>query len=128
MQQNLNNKQAKKVRFVLDQKFFTELKGLDQKLFQRKITMEYIRQCGDVYYHDEIPVAVNLEIRTTRRVTSTQKENKFVTKLPIITMVTDSVTRSLVGTAYDSVRQVAELYATKLHGNEDRIIVEIERI
>lgn len=128
MQPNLNKAQAKKARFVLEDKFIKDISPLEKRLFDRKISVAYLKMCSDTYFHDDQPVSVNIEVRTKKRLLTYEKHNKFVTKMPLINEVSSSLLRALTGCAYDNIRQVAELYVTKIHGNEDRIVVEIERI
>lgn len=125
---NLNNKNKRLVRMVLNERYLETKTGLDGKIFDRLIVKEYTKQCGDTYHHGKVPVGINIEIRVKARVSSQEKLNGFITNLPNINNLCSSVCKSLVGVAYDSECQVAELFATKIYGNEDRIVIEIEML
>jgi len=128
MQINLNNKNKKLLRFVLKEKYLKTKTGLDGKIFDRLIVKEYIQQCGDTYYHLGTPVSLNIECRVNAKINAQEKKNKYITNLPNLNSLCGAISKSLVGVAYDNENQVSEFFATKIFGNEDRIVIEIEML
>ena len=125
---NLNNKNKRLVMMILHEKYLETKTRLEGKMFDRLIVKEYTKQCGDNYYHGKVPVGINVEVRVKAKVSAQERLNGYITNLPNVNSLCQSVCKSLVGVAYDSEYQVAELFATKIYGNEDRIVIEVEML
>jgi Holliday junction resolvase RusA-like endonuclease len=127
MQPNLNKASGKKARFVVRENFSIDRNGISKKIFARKIVKDFGAQCKDTFFHEDVPVIVNIELRLKVKAPAHVKENKYLTNKPYINDVLTVILDSLEGAAFTNKRQVVEVYVTKLHGNEDRILVELER-
>ena len=128
MQLNLNNKNKKILKLVIKEKYFKKKTGLESKMFDRLIVNEFTKQCGDSYYYSGTPVSINIECRINSKISSAEKQNQYITNLPNLNNLTSAVCKSLVGVAFDSENQVSEMFATKIFGNENRIVIEIEML
>jgi len=125
---NLNKLKEKKARLVLNERYIRTKTGLEGKLFDRKIIKEYMKQCGDTYFHKNIPLSINIEVNVSSRVNSLIKKNRYITNLPNVNIISQVISKSLVCLAYDSEYQIAELFITKVYGDENKIVIEIEML
>lgn len=125
---DLNKKNPNRVRFVINDKYYNTKSKLESRMFDRLVIKEFSKQCGDVYYHGKIPLSINIEVRVKVRRTKEESEEKYITNLPDLNSVISEISNALVGALYDNVHQIAELFVTKIYGNENRIVVEIERL
>lgn len=128
MQQNLNKLKDKKARIVLNEKFSFNDTGLSKKIFMKSLIKEYVKQNGDTFFHEGVPVSINIEIRTTSKASSEERANRFTTHMPNLVKVVPIILEAMNGAVYTKVTQVAELFITKLYSNENRIVIEVERI
>jgi Holliday junction resolvase RusA-like endonuclease len=90
-----------------------------------------VEQCGgSLFYNDGIPVGIDIEIITlVRRMNANEKQNqKNHTSFPEVSSVLKEVVEALKGAAYVSKSQVAEVFISKIHGNEDRIKITVYRL
>lgn len=128
MQPNLNKIKPEKVRVVLNHKYNFSSQGLDRKIFIKSLIKEFVKQNNDTYFHEDLPLSLNIEVRSMKRSSMAELENKYTTHLPNLGSVVNAVIDALSGAAFTKMNQVVEVYITKLFGNENRIIVELERI
>jgi Holliday junction resolvase RusA-like endonuclease len=128
MQPNLNKASSNKGRFIIKDNFSVIRSGLAKKVFVRKIIKEFGAQCHDTFFHEDVPVVLNIEVRLKVNAPSYVKENKYLTNKPYLSDVLELILEALEGAAFTNKRQVVEVFITKYHGNEDRIIVELERV
>ncbi len=123
MQPNQN-----KIRVVVFDKFRFDSSGLIKKMFEKKLIKEFTKQNGDAFFNEGIPLSLSLEVRTTSKGSLAEKENQFSTFSPNLSNVIKSIINALSGAAFYKVNQVAEISVSKLFSNQDRIVIEIERI
>lgn len=125
---NLNKESSNKIRVVITDDYRFTSSGLEKKMFSKKLIKELSKQNGDAFFHEGIPLSMAVEIRTTARGTIAEKENRFTTSSPNIGPVLTTLIETLGGAAYAKVTQIAEVSMARVFGNENRIIIEIERI
>ena len=128
MQPNLNKASSNRGRFVITDDFSITRTGIAKKIFLRKIVKEFGKQCHDTFFHEEVPVIVNIEVRLKVTAPSYVKENKYLTNKPYLSDVLELILEGLEGAAFTNKKQVVEVFISKYHGNENRITVELERV
>jgi Holliday junction resolvase RusA-like endonuclease len=128
MQPNLNKASSDRGRFVIKEDFSIVRTGVAKKIFLRKIVKDFGAQCHDTFFHEDVPVVVNIEVRLKVNAPSYVKENKYLTNKPYLSDVLELILEGLEGAAFTNRRQIVEVFISKYHGNENRIIVELERV
>jgi Holliday junction resolvase RusA-like endonuclease len=122
---------SKNNTFVLNKRFPTYLSPRLKPVYHNEIVKAMVEQCGgSLFYNDGIPVGIDIEIITlVRRMNANEKQNqKNHTSFPEVSSVLKEVVEALKGAAYVSKSQVAEVFISKIHGNEDRIKITVYRL
>ena len=117
--------------FVLKERFPTYLSPRLKPVYHNQIVKAMVEQCGgDLFFGEGIPVSIEIEIMSVRpKTTKLEKENQINhTGFPKVSTVLAHFMEALKGAAYISESQVADVFITKVRGNEDRIRVTISRL
>jgi Holliday junction resolvase RusA-like endonuclease len=125
MPQNLNKLAENKVKFIIKEKYLENKIGLDATMFNNVIVKEYVRQVKDNCYYEGILLTLTIEIMLSKK----KKNNpEYIDGNPNIINLTKTIVTTLKGLAFEKENQIVEMLVNKIHGNEDKITVELERI
>lgn len=127
MQPNLNKASSKGAKFILRGKLDKTMGGISKTIFLKRIIKEFGSQCHDTFFHEGVPIILNIEIRIQKNVGQEIKDNKYLPHRPSVSELVANVCKALSGAAYHNEMQIVEMFVSKMHGNEDRLTVEMER-
>jgi Holliday junction resolvase RusA-like endonuclease len=127
MQPNLNKASSKIARFILRGKLDKTMGGISKTIFLKRIIKEFGSQCHDTFFHEGVPVIMNVEIRIQKNASNEIKNNKYLPHRPSVSELLTNISKALSGAAYHNEMQIVEVFVTKIFGNEDRLTVEMER-
>ena len=125
MQRNLNKLIENRVKFIIQEKYLEEKIALDASIFNKVIVKEYVRQVKDNCYYDGVLLLLTIEIMLSKK----KKNNlEYIDGNPNIINLTKTIVNTLKGIAFEKENQIVEMLVNKIHGNENKITVELERI
>jgi Holliday junction resolvase RusA-like endonuclease len=113
--------------FVIKERFPTYLSPRMREVYRMKIIREFVKQCGDLFFNEKVPVALTIEIVEKKRLKKEEREEPFAVGHPRLDTVTKTFIEALNGAAYYSASQVSEVYVSKLNGNDFQIRVQLTR-
>lgn len=119
--------QSNRVSFVINERFPTYLSPRLRKVYHHQIVKAFVKQCGDFFLGEKIPVSIGIEIREKKKLSKAEREEMYAVGHPRLDNVVSTILESLNGAAFYSLSQVSEVYVTKLNSNEFRIKVDIAR-
>jgi Holliday junction resolvase RusA-like endonuclease len=113
--------------FVIKERFPTYLSPRMKEVYRMKIIREFVKQCGDLFFNEKVPVALTIEIVEKKRLKKEEREEPFAVGHPRLDTVTKTFIEALNGAAYYSASQISEVYISKLNGNDFQIRVQLTR-
>jgi Holliday junction resolvase RusA-like endonuclease len=125
MQRNLNKLIENRVKFIVQEKYLEDKMGLDASIFNRVIVKEYVRQVKDNCYYDGVLLLLTIEIMLSKK---KKNNSEYIDGNPNIINLTKTIVNTLKGIAFEKENQIVEILVNKIHGNENKITVELERI
>jgi len=125
MQRNLNKLIENRVKFIVQEKYLEDKMGLDASIFNRVIVKEYVRQVKDNCYYDGVLLLLTIEIMLSKK---KKNNSEYIDGNPNIINLTKTIVSTLKGIAFEKENQIVEILVNKIHGNENKITVELERI
>ena len=125
MQRNLNKLIENRVKFIIQEKYLEEKIGLDASIFNKVIVKEYVRQVKDNCYYDGVLLLLTIEIMLSKK---KKNNSEYIDGNPNIINLTKTIVNTLKGIAFEKENQIVEMLVNKIHGNENKITVELERI
>ena len=125
MQPNLNKLIENRVKFIVQEKYLEDKIGLDASIFKRVIVKEYVRQVKDNCYYDGVLLLLTIEIMLSKK---KKNNSEYIDGNPNIINLTKTIVNTLKGIAFEKENQIVEILVNKIHGNENKITVELERI
>ena len=125
MQPNLNKLIENRVKFIVQEKYLEDKMGLDASIFNRVIVKEYVRQVKDNCYYDGVLLLLTIEIMLSKK---KKNNSEYIDGHPNIINLTKTIVNTLKGIAFEKENQIVEILVNKIHGNENKITVELERI
>ena len=125
MQRNLNKLIENRVKFIIQEKYLEEKMGLDASIFNKVIVKEYVRQVKDNCYYDGVLLLFTIEIMLSKK---KKNNSEYIDGNPNIINLTKIIVNTLKGIAFEKENQIVEILVNKIHGNENKITIEIERI
>lgn len=125
MQRNLNKLIENRVKFIVQEKYLEDKMGLDASIFNKVIVKEYVRQVKDNCYYDGVLLLLTIEIMLSKK---KKNNSEYIDGNPNIINLTKTIVNTLKGIAFEKENQIVEILVNKIHGNENKITVELERI
>lgn len=125
MRRNLNKLIENRVKFIIQEKYLEEKMGLDASIFNKVIVKEYVRQVKDNCYYDGVLLLFTIEIMLSKK---KKNNSEYIDGNPNIINLTKIIVNTLKGIAFEKENQIVEILVNKIHGNENKITIEIERI
>jgi Holliday junction resolvase RusA-like endonuclease len=125
MQQNLNKLVEDRVKFIIEETYLEEKMGLDASIFNKVIVKEYVRQVKDNCYYDGVLLLLTIEIMLSKK---KKNNSEYIDGNPNIINLTKTIVNTLKGIAFEKENQIVEMLVNKIHGDKNKITVELERV
>jgi len=125
MRLNLNKLVEDRVKFVIEETYLEEKMGLDASIFNKVIVKEYVKQVKDNCYYDGVLLSLTIEIMLSKK---KKNNSEYIDGNPNIINLTKTIVNTLKGIAFEKENQIVEILVNKIHGNKNKITVELERI
>jgi Holliday junction resolvase RusA-like endonuclease len=125
MQPNLNKASGQRLKFVVENNIDYSENKMSKIILVGQIKKSFNNLYKDIYFHDGIPLVLNVVVNIVNKKNSKSKDNTVVK--PVLFDVVNLVMDTLKGLVIDNKKQIVEIYASKEFSNKEKILIEIER-